>query len=49
MSIDLNTNHSSGSEEEVEDLVKPLVMEVVALPDQESNLKSKNYDPKPRN
>ena len=49
MSIDLNMRHSSGSEEEKDDLAKPLVIEVVALPDQENNYKIKSFDPKPRN
>jgi hypothetical protein len=49
MSIDLNTRHSSGSEEEPDDLAIPLVIEVVALPDQENNSKIKSFDLKPRN
>lgn len=49
MSIDLNTRRSSGSEEEPDDVAIPLVIEVVALPDQENNSKIKSFDPKPRN
>jgi len=48
MFIDLNAPASDGSEEEPEDLAQPLVIEVVALPDQEANSKIKSVDPKPR-